>query len=405
MNRILITTLCLFSASLHGTSFQGSILNGDENSVAIEISEAKDLNVPIGENQYPLVVAIAAAQESIAVQLVEAGARLSKTPVPFHELADYGLGDLIVLIAEKEPNHVCAGSFGLARAAVSGYFDSARKLLNLIAPCSIGAKEIQDAIDMSIGFRNEDITQLILDSDYQPSPSALFVAVRFGTPGLVRRVIEYGVDANITVTDTDGSIISPADFLKERLSRDYESGIRIARELASAGADLDMEILTAMGKIEAVVTREIRDASKYGYLTEVDRWLSAHGCDSGEVYEALHTALDSKSLATARSLLMCIPVGMLDSETLWAAMASRSPGIVRLVLERAGISAWEHESGISPIAWWLRQGGSDIQDVAVLQELMRAGLNDCPAISETPALRPYVENRIRPLRWRCKESP
>jgi hypothetical protein len=221
----------------------------------------------------------------------------------------------------------------------------------------------------------------------------LRVAARDGSPGMVRTLLELGVDPSARLPENEVDPTVNARTAMEYAWKRYNSASSqreparlIMLALVEAGARNEdavtrkplapLDILGAESG-SAPPAERLLTAARYGFVDEAAVLLRNPGFDARIRGEAARIALEEQQNDVARLLIDSgVPA---NDGILHSAARGNSPALVRLVLSLGADPKLEIER-LTPIQhWWARQqrGFIGLGGHYVLHELIRAGAPAC----------------------------
>jgi ankyrin repeat protein len=388
-----------------------AIRHGDLDTVERFIQAGGSPNTKVAmdaESVSLLRLAVIDREEEIALALLDAGAEPSLSGASLITAAANGMDRVIQrLLPVLIPAQLRDGDLfdtGLVRTADNGYYDVVETYLRFskTADYPWDAELGRAAVAATIaGY--DDVARLLLEAGAS-SDDLLHVASRFGSPGLVRDLIESGADPTGVLMPPVPSIVerTPLDFALKRFRDEsgYYAQVRPAFQRSSDAEHVLFELLRAgadpgtsgaeqiardgLGELLRLTGDEkLVGAARSGFL-DVARELLADGSvwTADVLRQAVVTALENDHDDVARFLLESgAPT---DGPVLHTAAATSSPGMVRYLL-RLGADVSSRIDDQTAVHWWLNKSSTEDPEY-ILHELIAAGADVCWLVGERDRL-------------------
>lgn len=411
---VLAALLCVpDSSSPQAPNLWGAIFSGDATAVerylasggdpnaAVYASYDETTNQPIGEPVPILRLALSDREQTIALMLLRGGADFESLARPLSSAASEGLDQVLAYLIAQDPRRLArevateGGRGLLISPATRGYADVLELLLTEAERHEIAWSPdvLTEALAASVSFRQNDAARLLLDHGAVATGMVLRVAARDGSPGILRTVLDLGVDPNARLPESDVdpelNARTALEYAWRRYGRDplrSAPARLIMRELINAGARnedaLTGEPLVPADALQVTAggaepAERLLYAARFGFLDDVAGLLRSPGFDARIRGEAAKVALLEQQNDVARMLIESeVP---LNDGILHAAARGNSPGIVRWLIALGADPALA-SGGLTPVEHWLERqerGYIGIGGHYVLHELLIAGSPAC----------------------------
>lgn len=365
---------------------------GDPN-----VNAARPLSTP-GEAPWPLIkIALTDRQEDIALALLQAGADFDAAAMPLGTVAGNGMPRVLKYLIDQDPGRLrnTPQQGALLQPPIEfGYHQSVEVILSEARRLGFSwdPAATSEAAVLAIDDRHYNIARALYAAGTPLKDSAIRVAARNGSPGMVRYLLSLGADPDAPLAE---EFVNPQ--LGARTAMDYawlryrfSDGIEreIARmnmfELLRGGAtakDGEPEDVPRDGlsELDAIVDLDKRlvEAARFGFYDVAESIVRNGGLSQAALREATTMSLESRNNDIA---VLLIEAGApLSGGPLHAAASGNSPGIVRDLIAR-GADPNEIVDGATPIErWWARVQMQNFGAAGdfVLHELLKASAEAC----------------------------
>lgn len=285
-----------------------SIVAGDVRTVTTYLQGGGDPNAevrsPQGEPWRILKVALFDREQSVALALIQGGADFELLDVSLSTVVAEGMTDVFKALVAQRPGRLTES---IARdpesilfpAASRGYGDMLQAVLEETARRRITwpPDVFTEGISAAISFRQNDLARSLLRYGARPTGTVLRVASRDGSAGIVRTLLQYGIDpmARLPESSVDPSIgarrameYAAVRYRNARNAYEREAARLIAVELTAAGAANENLVthkplfdggLLKRGTVQQKPSERLLYAARYGYVEEVSSLLSQKAVD------------------------------------------------------------------------------------------------------------------------------
>ena len=392
INSFLIATVFIFSSKSSVDLFE-SIRTGDIEAIRQQVELGVDVNTSLdGIYTKPfnlLSLSIFDREEEIALYLLSKGATLDGDEATIHQIAREGLSRVLRVLLEKQPSRLVAGDNVLAVAASHGHYDVCKMLLEHAQIHNISwGDEFSLAMQAAISQDHDDIARLLLSYGAPTSGDVFLSAIKGGSGGIVRTLIQHGADVESEVpAQIRSRLRTPLDFATSRLERADPDAAFAIYELVSAlpeatavPSHIAAAIKAPSAEIDQLdIAEKIVRSAEIGYLDYVQTYLPDLSSEElkSTIPRAITTALESGHDDIARILVERFDIRDEDKNLiLAAAVQESSPGFVRMLF-RMGFMPIDEKSQIIVTKAWESGTQRSIPRGRILNEMVVGGLDMC----------------------------
>jgi ankyrin repeat protein len=354
-----------------------------------------------GGSVYPVWVAIAARNESIALALLRAGADFERSRMDLYSVAMLGMARVMDYLLTQSPARLPSALESIPSACQNGFYDVVDVVIRHAREQSATIAWPDYLIDNCVS-NGADSARLLIDQGAPVTRSALWSAARYGSTGMVRHLIAHGADPAERYSDTgrgDINGFAAIDFaLREYEFLDEPARKRVhyvLHELAVGPPPLNGTRVEALARnayedLESYAdpADRLEFAARFGLYDAVEALLVGDAFSPDVLRSAVRAALEGRNPDVARLLVASgTPVG---GGTLHIAVETGRAGFVKHLLA-LGADVNERVGDATPLESWL----ASWRDDEVLRVLVMAGADLCGTL---PKFDPDATYRIGAIR-------